>query len=258
MKLFVISGKRFFTAIGLFALVMAAVVGVKSVSVFKVGGREIPVYSVQRDDNKIALTFDCAWNDTDIPSICETLKKHNVHATFFVVGTWAEKYSGSVKMLADNGHEIANHSYNHAHYAKLSRDDMIADMDKCDAVIRSITGNTPSLFRSPYGEYNDSVIQTCNATGRTYIQWSVDSIDYGNADRESIIRRSTGKTAAGDIILLHNGTDNTAAALDEILTTLCAKFEPVTVSELIYTDSYEIDHTGRQKKIEKRVEKVVE
>jgi peptidoglycan/xylan/chitin deacetylase (PgdA/CDA1 family) len=249
MKFFVITARRLIGIVCAAAFIAAACIGARGIGVFKVGGREIPVYCVQRSDNKIALTFDCAWNDSDIASICETLKRHNVRATFFLVGDWAEKYPDSVRLLAENGHEIGNHSYNHAHYSRLSENDMLADMDKCDSVIRSITGRDVTLFRAPYGEYNDTVVRTCDASGRMYIQWSIDSLDYGGADKESIIRRSTEKTAAGDIILLHNGTDNTAAALDEILTVLCAKFEPVTVSELVYTDNYEIDHTGRQSKV---------
>ena len=66
---------------------------------FNVNGREIPIYSVERDDNKIALTFDCAWNDDDIDSILDTLDKYNCKATFFVVGDWAEKYSESLKKI---------------------------------------------------------------------------------------------------------------------------------------------------------------
>lgn len=246
MKLFVIRARRIAAAAAVIAALSVLFIGAGSIGVFKTGGREIPIYCVQRPDNKIALTFDCAWNDSDIQKICETLKKHSVHATFFLVGDWAEKYPESVKLLAQEGHEIGNHSYNHAHYSRLSPKQMTEDMDKCDAVIKELTGRDVTLFRAPYGEYNNSVIKTCKESGREYIQWSVDSIDYGGASKEDIIRRSTKKTAAGDILLLHNGTDNTADALDEILTALCAEFEPVTVSELIYRDGYEIDHTGRQ------------
>lgn len=248
MKLFVIRA-RHIAAAAVVSVLAAFLIGVSAVGVFKTGGREIPIYCVERTDNKIALTFDCAWNDSDIPQICETLKNHNVRATFFLVGDWAQKYPESVRLLADSGHEIGNHSYNHAHYSKLSPREMTADMDKCDTVIKQITGTAPRLFRAPYGEYNNTVIRTCRESGRTYIQWSVDSIDYGGASREDIIKRCTQKTASGDILLLHNGTDNTAAALDEILSVLCERFEPVTVSELIYADGFEIDHTGRQKRV---------
>lgn len=218
----------------------------KSSQVFKVGNREIPIYCVQREDNKIALTFDCAWNDDDIVSICDTLDKYNAKATFFAVGDWAEKYSDSVKLLHDRGHEIGNHSYNHAHYSKLSSQQMIDDMDKCDNILENIIGEKPYLFRSPYGEYNDTVIKTCDSTNRYYIQWSIDSIDYGNASAEDIIKRSTAKTKSGDIILLHNGTKNTAMALDRVLSNLSKNHSFVTVSELIYKDNYIIDHAGTQ------------
>lgn len=246
MNFLVVSVKQIAVLAIIILLAAALCIGAGSVGVFKVGNREIPIYSVERSDNKIALTFDCAWNDDDIASICETLKKHNAHATFFAVGTWAEKYGDSVKLLYDSGHEIANHSYNHAHYSRLSADKMLSDIEKCDDVLTAICGKCSPLFRAPYGEYNDDVIKTCDSSGRTYIQWSVDSIDYGDADRESIIRRSTEKTKSGDIILLHNGTKNTAAALDEILSKL-SNFEFVTVSELIYKDNYIIDHAGVQK-----------
>lgn len=218
----------------------------RAVSVFLVNGREVPIYSVERDDNKIAVTFDCAWNDDDIDSILNTLDKYNCKATFFVVGDWAEKYADSLKKISDRGHEIGNHSYNHADYTKMSAEQITADLDKCDAVIEQITGKRPYLMRAPSGGYNDTVIKAVDKSGRTYIQWSVDGIDYGDAEAEDIYSRSVKNTAAGDIILLHNGTKNTASILPKILEALECKFEFATVSELIYTDNYIIDNTGRQ------------
>ena len=87
-------------------------------SVFNVNGREIPIYSVERADNKIALTFDCAWNDDDVDSILDTLDEYGCKATFFVTGDWAEKYGDSLEKICQRGHEIGNHSYNHADYTK--------------------------------------------------------------------------------------------------------------------------------------------
>lgn len=246
MKFFVVSARRIGAAGVAAATVLLLCAVMSAAGVFKVNGREVPIYSVERSDNKIALTFDCAWGNDDIADICEILKKHNARATFFIVGTWAEKYPDSVKLLWQNGHEIGNHSYNHAHYSRLERDELLSDMDKCDSAIRQITGTAPRLLRAPYGEYNDRVIEVCDLSAHTYIQWSVDSIDYGDASGADIIRRSTEKTGSGDIILLHSGTKNTASSLDEILTRL-SEFEAVTVSELIYPDNYIIDHKGTQK-----------
>ena len=201
---------------------------------------------MERDDNKIALTFDCAWNDDDIDSILDTLDKYNCKATFFVVGDWAEKYSESLKKIYDRGHEIGNHSYNHADYTKMSAEAITADLDKCDGIVESITGERPYLMRAPSGGYNNTVVKAAEDSGRMYIQWSVDGIDYGDAEAQDIYERSVRRTQNGDIILLHNGTKNTAAILPKILEALECKYEFVTVSELIYKDNYVIDNTGRQ------------
>lgn len=218
----------------------------KVASVFNVNGREIPIYSVERGDNKISLTFDCAWNDDDIISILDTLDKYNCKATFFVVGDWAEKYGDSLKLIYDRGHEIGNHSYNHSDYTKLSAEGILEDLEKCDKVVESITGEKPYLMRAPSGGYNNTVVKTVEDSGRMYIQWSVDGIDYGDADADDIYSRTVGKTDKGDIILLHNGTENTATVLPKIIEALECKYEFVTVSELIYRDDYIIDNTGRQ------------
>ena len=247
MNFFVIKLKHIIIA----ALILVAIPVIwfstsKAVTVFMVNGREVPIYSVERDDNKIAITFDCAWNDEDIDSILDTLDKYNCKATFFVVGDWVEKYPDALKKISEGGHEIGNHSYNHADYTKMSAEAIIADLDKCDAVIEQVTGKKPHLMRAPSGGYNDTVIKAVDKTGRTYIQWSVDGIDYGDALPQDIYDRSVKKTEAGDIILLHNGTKSTANVLPKILEALECKFEFATISELIYADNYIIDNTGRQ------------
>ncbi len=218
----------------------------KAVTVFMVNGREVPIYSVERADNKIAITFDCAWGDEDIDLVLDTLDKYNCKATFFVTGDWAERCSESLKKIHERGHEIGNHSYNHADYTKLSADEIIADLDRCDAIIESITGEKPYLMRAPSGGYNDTVIKTADKSGRVYIQWSVDAIDYGDATAQDIYNRSVKKTKAGDIILLHTGTPNTASILPKILEALECKFEFATVSQMIYKENYIIDNNGRQ------------
>lgn len=220
----------------------------KSTAVFNVNGREIPIYNVDRDDNKIALTFDCAWNDDDIDSILDTLDEYNCRATFFVLGSWAEKYGESLGKIQERGHEIGNHSYNHADYTKLGAQDIQADLERADKSIAKVTGETTKLMRAPSGGYNNTVVIAAESMGKTYIQWSVDGIDYGEASAEDIYLRSTRKTGAGDIILLHNGTKHTAEVLPDILAALAKDYEFVTVSELIYTDNYIIDNAGKQKK----------
>jgi len=246
MKLYCISAKHLFiiilTAITIFVCIGAAGI----MPVFKVGNREIPIYSVKRDDAKISLTFNCAWGNEDISSILQTLDEFAVKCTFFIVGDWAKKFPESVKEIYDKGHEIANHSYSHAHYSKMSRDEILSDIEKCDELLYEICGKKPMLFRAAYGEYNDNVVNVCEQSGRYYIQWSVDSIDYGEASQNDIFIRSTQKTQSGDIILMHTGTKNTAKILPKVLEELSHKFDLCPVSELIYTKNYIIDATGKQ------------
>lgn len=207
----------------------------------------LPIYCVQTEEPVISVTFDCAWTADDIPYIIKTLDKYDCKATFFVVGTWAEEYPEAVKMLYEAGHEIAGHSYNHAHYNTLSCQELISDMEKCDAVINSVTGSVVPIFRAPYGEYNDTVVSAANASGRTLIQWDVDSLDWKSLTESEMMTRIMPKVQNGSILLFHNGTKYTAGALDGILNALSDKgfsFKPVT--ELLCNGSYTIDHTGKQ------------
>ena len=245
MKIFILNGKKILL---LSILILSTLLFVTINSIISVSntGKEIPIYSVKRPDNKISLTFNCAWGDEDIDSILETLRTHNKKATFFIVGEWAEKFPDSLKKIAENGHEIGSHSYNHAHYNEMSYDDILADIEKCDTVIESIIGSNIYLVRGGYGEYNNDVLNACKNTNRTYIQWSLDSIDYKAKSADDILNRILPKIKNGDIILMHTGTDYTAASLDQILDELSKKHELATISELIYTENFTIDHSGCQ------------
>ena len=207
----------------------------------------IPIYSVGRDDGKVAITFDCAWGAEDMESILSTLKNHNCKATFFVLGTWAEQNPDIMKKIVADGHEIGNHSYNHTHYTAMSQNEMLSDIDKCNKAIKDTSGISPTLFRAPSGDYNNSVIETVHSKNMEYIQWSVDSLDWRGLTCEQMLERIIPKTKSGDILLFHNDTAHTAESLDNILTELEKKgFSFLKVSDLIYKDNYTIDHTGRQ------------
>lgn len=236
-----------FAALAVFAVV-AIIASSRSVMTFVVGGREIPIYSVEREDNKIALTFDCAWNDDDIDDIIKTLKDNGVTATFFVTGKWAEQYEDSLNKLSRNGFEIGIHSYNHDDYTKMSADEILADMEKCDKAIMRATGMKPVVVRVPSGAYNNTAVRTIENSGRACVQWSVDGLDYIETTADEIYERAVLKTASGDIILLHNGTELTAKVLPKIIASLKTSYELVNVSDLIYTENYTVDHSGRQHK----------
>ncbi len=247
MRFFVVKLKPLlFTLLLAAAAVILCITSGQAVMTFLTGGREIPIYSVERIDNKIALTFDCAWNDDDIDEIIRALNEYECKATFFVTGKWAEMYSDSLNKLYRSGFEIGIHSYNHDDYTKMSADEILKDMEKCDNAVMKAIGIKPILARVPSGEYDNNSVHTIENSGRFCIQWSVDGIDYVETTESEIYNRVMSKVKSGDIILLHNGTEHTANVLPDLLRQLKSGYELVNVSELIYHTDYKIDHTGRQ------------
>ena len=209
--------------------------------------RQLPIYCVQKDYKVVSLSFDAAWGNEDTEQLIEILGKYNVKATFFVVGEWVDKYPESVKALHDAGHEIMNHSADHAHFNSLSTDEIIADLNACNDKIEAITKVRPTLFRCPYGEYDDHVINATRSIGMEPIQWDVDSLDWKDLSAADITKRVTSKVQPGSIVLFHNAAKNTPAALSGIIEYLLQEgYTFVPVSEIILKGEYTIDHTGRQ------------
>ena len=209
--------------------------------------RDLPIYCVQKDSNVCALTFDAAWGNEDTQQLIDILGKYKVKATFFVVGEWVDKFPESVKALHDAGHEIMNHSDDHAYFTKLSADQIKAQLDSCNSKIEAITGVRPDLFRPPYGDYNDSVVSTVRNCGMYTIQWNVDSLDWKDLEASAITDRVLKRIEPGSIILFHNAAKNTPAALPSVIEGLIQQgYTMVPVSQLILRDNYTMDHTGRQ------------
>lgn len=123
--------------------------------------KDLPIYSVETNENKVALTINCAWTNDDIEDILQTLKSNNCKATFFLVGDWIDKYEESVKMIYENGHEIANHSNTHSHVGSLNLEKNIEEIKLAADKIEKLTGKRSNLYRGPYGEYNDTVLRSC-------------------------------------------------------------------------------------------------
>ncbi len=156
------------------ALIFAVVCSPRVVGA-SAAARKLPVYCVQRDGKYVSLTFDAAWGNEDTQQLIDILGKYHVSATFFVVGDWAEKYPESVKALHEAGHEVMNHSNHHDHLASLSAEAITADVSAASNRIEAVTGVRPTLFRCPYGEYDDHVIAALESMGITAVQWDVDT-----------------------------------------------------------------------------------
>lgn len=137
--------------------------------------RHLPIYSVEA--NKVAITFDCAWGSEDIPTIMDVLKKENVKATFFIVGQWAEKFPDAVRLMAKEGHDVANHGYSHLRMSTISKEKCRSEIELCNQKLEEISGVKVKLFRPPYGDYNNTVVDTCNELSCYPIQWNVDTLN---------------------------------------------------------------------------------
>ena len=208
--------------------------------------KRLPVYCVQRDDKCVSLTFDAAWGNEDTQELIDILGKYNVKATFFVVGAWVDKYPESVKALSDAGHEVMSHSNDHAHFSKLSSDEIVKNLNTCNDKIEEVTGIRPTLFRCPYGEYDDHVISAVTGMGMHTIQWDVDSLDWKDYDADTIYKRVTSAVAPGSIVLFHNAAIHTPEALPSVIEFLLSEgYSIVPVSELLLQGDFEMDHTGR-------------
>ena len=209
--------------------------------------RDLPVYCVQRDEKLIAISFDAAWGNEDTQTLIDILGQYGVKTTFFVVGSWVERYPESVRALSEAGHEVMNHSSSHAHFSKLSHSEIVSDITACNEEIKAITGVSPKLFRCPYGEYDDHVIQAVRSLDMTPVQWDVDSLDWKGISAAEIQRRVLDKVQPGSIVLFHNAAEHTPEALPGILEALLADgYRIVPISELLLKGDCFIDNTGRQ------------
>ena len=214
-----------------------------------VNGRELPIYCVETKEPKIALTFDAAWGNEDTQKILEILKKHDVHVTFFMTGGWVESYPDDVKAILAAGHDLGNHSENHKNMSQLSDAEKREELMQVHDKVLELTGYEMFLFRPPYGDYDNAVVNVAKDCEYYTIQWDVDSLDWKDYGVDSIIKTVTEHThlGHGSIILCHNGAKYTAQALDTLITKLKEKgYTFVPVSELIYRDGYHMNVEGRQ------------
>ncbi|MDO4568602.1 MAG: polysaccharide deacetylase family protein [Clostridia bacterium] len=211
--------------------------------------KELPVYSVARTDKKIALTIDAAWEDDKTPFILEELSRHNIKATFYLCGFWAEKYPDNVKAIHAGGHEIGNHSLTHPHMNSLSVEQIKKELSAFDNLIESIIGVRSTSFRAPYGEYNDTVIKTVREMGYEVVQWNIDTIDWKEErSAQTILDSVLPKLSDGCIILCHNNGFKITEYLPTLIETAMQQgYEFVTISELLLQGNTTIDVNGVQK-----------
>lgn len=243
-----------------FALLLtisAAYVGALPDTVSVVSGkRELPIYCVNRDDNKISISFDAAWGGDKTLGILDLLDEYNIKTTFFLVDIWTQKYPELVKEIVARGHEIGNHSTSHPQMSKLNETQIAKELNTQADNVLAIAGVRPVLFRPPYGDYNNRVITTARAQGFVPIQWSVDSLDWKNRGAQEIINRVT-KVKSGDIVLFHNDSQYILDALPAVLKYYAENgYSVVPISEILLTGETTIDIQGRQQPVSTKIPEV--
>ncbi|NLK37958.1 MAG: polysaccharide deacetylase family protein [Epulopiscium sp.] len=186
MQLFgkkIFSRKRILYAIGVLLLAGIAVtfVAPAAKTVFQVhiakAERKLPIYCVDTPEPKVAISFDAAWGADDTDELLRILEENGVKTTFFMCGYWVDDYPEEVKKIAEAGHDLGNHSATHPHMSQLSKEQIKKELLDTHKKVYDLTGYEMDLFRPPFGEYDNKVIETARENNYHIIQWDVDSLE---------------------------------------------------------------------------------
>lgn len=192
-----------------------------------------PIYRGSPEKPMVAFTFNVAWGNEHISPILKILKEKNIHATFFIEGRWAKQHPDLVKMIADAGHEIGNHSYSHPDMRNLNREQIKKELADTNSVLQAAAGKEIEYFAPPSGTYNDAVVKMAAEMGMETIMWTVDTIDWQKPAPATIVIRVTKQVHNGAIVLMHP-TEPTVQALEPMITQLKEKGYAIgSVGELL-------------------------
>lgn len=178
----------------------------------------------------VALTFDDGPNPDYTRRILKVLEENYSHATFFVVGTNAEKYQETLRAIATSGNEIGNHTYSHANLTDIDPEDVEEEIDKVNRAVKKATGEIATVIRPPYGAYNDDVL---NQLQQPVVLWDLDTEDWDSRNAQIIVDNIIANLEDGDIILMHDIYESTAEAVELLVPRLKEMgYQVVSVSEM--------------------------
>ncbi len=215
-----------------------------------VSPRLVPIYSVETNEKKVAISLDATWGADYTDEILKLLREYDIKTTFFLCGRWIKEYPKVVQRISAEGHEIGNHSTTHPDMSLLSRTQVQRELIETHNLIFEFTGQDSRVFRPPFGAYNNNVIEVAGECDYFTVQWSVDSLDWKDLTEDQIVGRVLSRVHNGAIILFHNNGTHTANALRQIISSLQKDgYKIVPVSELLIKEDYYIDrNTGQQKR----------
>jgi peptidoglycan/xylan/chitin deacetylase (PgdA/CDA1 family) len=187
-----------------------------------------------REVKCIALTFDAGPSEHSA-RLLDILKEKQVPATFFLLGKrHIERYPELVRRMADEGHEVASHTWDHKILTRLGPEEIREELERPNEEIERLTGRRPTLMRPPQGRTDDTVHAICRELGLSEVLWSVTAKDYRTTDSDLITRRVLAQSSRDGIILLHDLYDGTVPAVPGIIDALKERgFVFVTVPQLL-------------------------
>lgn len=182
---------------------------------------------------EVALTFDDGPTEFT-PKFLDLLQKHQVKATFFCIGKQIEKYPETFQRIIAEGHTIGNHTMSHSNSTGfLSASKMIAEIENCDKVMKTMGNIETDLYRPPFGVTNPNIAKAIRRTNKISIGWNVRSLDTITDNEKKIYQRITKNLKKGSIILLHDTSEKTYRVLVDLLVFLeDKKYSTFTVDSI--------------------------
>lgn len=193
---------------------------------------------------QVAFTFDDGPDTHFTKQILEILKKEQVPATFFVTGNNVKAHPEMLQRIAEEGHSIGNHSWNHPQLNKMKAASVNQQISTTNDAIQKVTGKKPTLFRPPYGAFNQMVLGEVKKHNMKVILWSVDTRDWDNPTKDEIMEVFHKQVSPGGIVLQHNagnaGLKETVNALPNMIHELKRQgYRFVTVDQLLEVPAYQ-------------------
>ncbi len=179
-------------------------------------------YAEDTDEKVLYLTFDCGYENGNTPMILDALKKHQVPAAFFTVGTFVKENPDLIRRMANERHIVANHTYHHPDMSKIStKDTFLKELTDVETLYREITGKEMvKYYRPPQGKYSTENLQMAKDLGYCTFFWSLAYVDWyqdQQPSREEAFEKLLGRIHPGAVVLLHNTSSTNAQILDELL-----------------------------------------
>jgi peptidoglycan/xylan/chitin deacetylase (PgdA/CDA1 family) len=197
------------------------------------------------DPRHIALTYDDGPNDPHTLRLLDVLAKHNVRATFFLIGRFVAQRPDVAQRIAAAGHAIGNHTYTHPKLVFATQAQLRDELTRCEQALTDAVGEHSNLFRPPFGGRRPDVLRTVRTHGLIPVMWSVTCYDWKEttADRveQHAIRQLSRQNSRGKIVLLHDGgyqamdadRSHTIEATDRLLARYKDEYDFVTVPEMM-------------------------